>query len=168
MEKLKELAEIKHDLIDAVKAEVAHGLDKADTAEIGAVVDMIKDLAAAEKDCMEACYYESVTGAMEDYERKGYDRWRYASGRFAPKGRGRRGYDRMMDEPWPMGYEEERDGMMPRDPYTRMGFDGEPKERLEKVMDAMGEIWAAADPEVKAKMKSDVKDLLYQMEQAGA
>lgn len=64
--------------------------------------------------------------------------------------------------------DEERDGRMPRDPYKRMGFDGEPKERLEKVMDAMGEIWAAADPDVKAKMKTDVKDLLYQMEQAGA
>nr|DAU21078.1 MAG TPA: hypothetical protein [Caudoviricetes sp.] len=162
MEKLKDLAEIKHDLIDAVKAELAQGIDKVDTAELGEVVDMIKDLASAEKDCIEAY---SMQDEMDD-GRMGYDRWRYASGRFAPKGRGRRGYDRM--EPWPMGYDEERDGRMPRDPYKRMGFDGEPKERLEKVMDAMGEIWAAADPDVKAKMKTDVKDLLYQMEQAGA
>lgn len=67
-----------------------------------------------------------------------------------------------------MGHDEQRDGRMPREPYTRMGFDGEPRERLEKVMDAMGEVWAEADPEVKEKMRADVKDLLYQMEQAGA
>ena len=163
MEKMKELGEIKHALIDAVKAQVAQGLDRADTKEMGEAIDMIKDLAEAEKSCMESCYYESM---MDDDERMGYNSRRYASGRYAPKGRGRRGYDRA--DPWPMGYDEQRDGRMPREPYTRMGFDGEPRERLEKVMDALGEVWAEADPEVKEKMRADVKDLLYQMEQAGA
>lgn len=158
MEKLNDLRDIRHKLIDCASAELAKGIDKVDAAEMGEVVDMIKDLAEAEMYCAKS--YD-----MEDEERMGYNRRRYASGRYAPKGRGRMGYDRMMDEPWPMGYDEARDG---REPYKRMGFDGEPKERLEKVMDAMGEIWAAADPEVKAKMKADVKDLLYQMEQAGA
>ena len=48
MEKMKELGEIKHALIDAVKAQVAQGLDRADTKEMGEASDMIKDLAEAE------------------------------------------------------------------------------------------------------------------------
>lgn len=65
------------------------------------VTDMMKDLA-------EAMYYRTLMKAMEEssadetmemFERYGdgrryYDRYRYADGRFAPKGRGtRRGYD---------------------------------------------------------------------------
>lgn len=170
MEKMKELGELKHSLIDIAKAEVAKGVKEIDAKELGEVVDMIKDLAEAEKACMEACVYSSM---MEDDggERMGYGRWRYASGRFAPKGRGRRGYtpEKMMPEPWPMGYDDGRDGRGRTDAaaYGRRGYDeGEPKERLERVMDAMGEVWADADDETKAKMKSGVKDLLYQMEQA--
>lgn len=68
---------------------------------MGQVTDMMKDLA-------EAMYYRTLMKAMEEssadetmemFERYGdgrryYDRYRYADGRFAPKGRGtRRGYD---------------------------------------------------------------------------
>ena len=68
---------------------------------MGKVTDMLKDLA-------EAMYYRTLTKSMDEsdpeqvldmFERYGdgrryYDRYRYADGRFAPKGRGtRRGYD---------------------------------------------------------------------------
>ena len=91
-EKLAECAEKQFDA----------GIENIDTAEMGQVVDMMKDLA-------EAMYYRELTKAMQEFDaedvmemldrygdgRKFYDHYRYADGRFAPKGRGtyRRGYE---------------------------------------------------------------------------
>lgn len=66
--------------------------------EGGAIVDEIKDLADAKKNCWKACYYEEAVMAMRQAEeeprygdeRMGYDNWRYRSGRFAPTGKGHR------------------------------------------------------------------------------
>ena len=93
IEKLAECAEKQFD----------NGIENVDTAEMGQVTDMLRDLS-------EAMYYRTLTKAMDDsdpeeimemFERYGdggrryYDHYRYADGRFAPKGRGtyRRGYD---------------------------------------------------------------------------
>lgn len=92
IEKLAECAEKQFD----------NGIESVDTAEMGQVTDMLKDLA-------EAMYYRTLTKAMDDSDpeeimemferygdgRKFYDHYRYADGRFAPKGRGtyRRGYE---------------------------------------------------------------------------
>lgn len=169
MERLKELNELKHTLIDAAKMEAAKGIENINTEEMGAVVDMIKDLAEAEESCMEACYYETVTEAMTEAdggERMGYDRWRYASGRFAPKGRGTYGYTpmRMDDADWHpaqvMGANMNGTRM---DGQTRYGYH-EPKEGIDGAMEKMGDLWNDADPSEREKMKSAVKDLLYQME----
>lgn len=61
-------------LVDAQKSELAKGVDSADTEESGKVIDMIKDLAQAQKYCWEACYYKTLIEAMEDadYQRMGY------------------------------------------------------------------------------------------------
>lgn len=108
----------KKDLLDVFLGEIhSKGAANMDTKEAGEVVDMIKDLAEAEKYCMEACYYESIVKAMheagEDDEdgRMGYNARHYASGRFAPKGRGTR-----------MGYMPMNDM---RDPYL-YDYNGEP------------------------------------------
>lgn len=188
MEKMKDLNEIKHKLIDWVKTETVKGFESPAEVEImGEVVDMIKDLASAEESCMEAAYYENVTEAMENYEadggegRMGYDRWRYSSGRFAPKGRGTYGYTPMMPNDV-MGYDGTpnarmngntvptgnmtRTGTRTRMGYTAMGHteNMEPKERLDEAIDIMGDIWNDADSSTKTKMKSMVRDLLDQME----
>ena len=92
IEKLAECAEKQFDA----------GIENIDTSEMGQVVDMMKDLA-------EAMYYRELTKAMQEFDaedvmemldrygdgRKFYDHYRYADGRFAPKGRGtyRRGYE---------------------------------------------------------------------------
>ena len=92
IEKLAECAEKQFDA----------GIENIDTAEMGQVVDMMKDLA-------EAMYYRELTKAMQEFDaedvmemldrygdgRKFYDHYRYSDGRFAPKGRGtyRRGYE---------------------------------------------------------------------------
>lgn len=91
--------------------EFEKGVENVDTSEMGQVVDMIKDLAEAE-------YHSIISKAMkkadeeeEEYDkellrslkaeygeesgRRYYDQYRYANGRFAPKGKGtyRRGYE---------------------------------------------------------------------------
>lgn len=185
MEKLKDVVEIKHDLVEAVKAEMAQGIENVDTCEMGQVIDMIKDLAQAEKSCMEAAYYELVCEAMQGDDAAGYDRWRYSSGRFAPKGRGSvRGYlppymDGDVLEAKPMGYDRGRsngstydsvDGRTMRYGYTpeSMGMhDGmSSKEKMDKAIDVMGDIWADATKAERETLKTCVQDLLYQMEQA--
>lgn len=181
MEKLKDISEMKHTLIEAARTQLAQGIESVDTEEMGQVIDMIKDLASAEKSCMEAAYYELVCEAMDggESERMGYDRWRYSSGRFAPKGRGHvSGYlptgDDVLDAR-PMGYDrrtERRDGRYGYTPdryvTERMGMhDGmTSKERMDKAIDVMGDIWADATMDERKVLKACVEDLLHQMEQA--
>lgn len=78
-----------------LQQEVGKGCQSCDTKELGEVADIVKDLAQAKKYLMEAAYYETVKEAMdkeeESYEKgdmMGYNHYRYASGRFAPKGSG--------------------------------------------------------------------------------
>lgn len=90
-------------LAECAEKQFEAGIENIDTAEMGQVTDMLKDLA-------EAMYYRTLTKAMDDSEpeeimemferygdggRRYYDHYRYADGRFAPKGRGsyRRGYE---------------------------------------------------------------------------
>lgn len=95
--------------------EEAVGSGNVNIDEAGKIVDMVKDLACAEKDALiakemrkaheddeaEEKYIRKMLKEenkdefkryMEEYgdegERRFYDDWRYASGRFAPKGRG--------------------------------------------------------------------------------
>lgn len=121
--KVKDICEMKETLTCLVKTELAKGATTCDTEELGKAVDMIKDLAEAEKCCYEAYYYKAVTKAMEEYGdedewdgRMGYNSRRYASGRYAPAGRGHMSgyttrqpwpkYMDSMDEMAPMGYRE--------------------------------------------------------------
>ena len=163
MEKMKDLNEIKHKLIDWVKTETAKGFESPAEVEIlGEVVDMIKDLASAEESCMEAAYYENVTEAMENYEadggegRMGYDRWRYSSGHPTD------------------GRTMTRDGRTTANSGIRYGYTTndrmghqKPSEKLDETIDVMGDIWAESDHDTKVKMKGLVRDLLAEMENSG-
>lgn len=89
-------------LAECAEKQFENGIENIDTCEMGQVTDMLKDLA-------EAMYYRELTKAMQEFDaedvmemldrygdgRKFYDHYRYADGRFAPKGRGtyRRGYE---------------------------------------------------------------------------
>lgn len=103
--------------------ELEKGVENVDTSEMGEVVDMIKDLAEAE-------YHSIISKAMkkadeeeEEYDkellrslkaeygeesgRRYYDQYRYANGRFAPKGRGtRRGYEEPPYYHMPVNYND--------------------------------------------------------------
>lgn len=150
MDKIKDLKETKEKLVDALKSKMSMGIENVDAQEAGEVTDMIKDLAEAEKECWEAAYYESIVKAMkeDEGEKMGYDDWRYASGRFAPKGRGtREGYTPTYPTVYSdhMGYDDTRmDG--------RMGYTGDP-------MDELAKLWQEADMDTKHRMKSALEEM---------
>lgn len=89
--------------------EFEKGIENVGTSEMGEVVDMIKDLAEAEYRSIISKAMKKADEEEEEYDkellrslkaeygeeggRRYYDEYRYANGRFAPKGRGiRRGY----------------------------------------------------------------------------
>lgn len=100
MHTMNDISCMKETLVRGLDYEMmCKGTDNMSVEKTGQIVDMIKDLAQAEKDCMKKCYYETVIGAMhgqgfenegqiEDYGRMGYDNRRYSNGRYAPKGSG--------------------------------------------------------------------------------
>lgn len=136
-EKLEKLTTIEEKLTCLVEEQLCANICDVDTNELGEVIDMIKDLSEAKKDCTKAKYYETVTEAMlsaeGQNERYGYDNWRYASGRFAPKGQGH--YDRsgypmlpmtgMHYPPFDIRYRDLHSEMPYDGENYRMGYDGE-------------------------------------------
>lgn len=109
---IKRIHEMEEKLTEIALCEINKGIECVNTAEMGAVIDMIKDLACAEKDAREAKEMEKEEedekeeekhmlrilkeeyGMGEEDGKRFYDAWRYKNGRFAPKGRGtRRGYE---------------------------------------------------------------------------
>lgn len=122
---IKRIHEMEEKLTEIALCEINKGIECVNTAEMGTVIDMIKDLACAEKEAREAKEMEKeeedekkeneyfLKKLKEEYgdeegERRFYDNYRYkSSGRFAPKGsgsymprssgrRGRRGYEEPM------------------------------------------------------------------------
>lgn len=191
MEKMYEIAKLKHDMIDDLKSKI----DTIDVDTAGKQVDMIKDLAEAEEKCMKACYYSKIIEAMdESEERAGYDHYRRANGQFAPKGTGRYtgGYtptnnDRMTG-PNMRGYTPTHNDMImpemmhiPYEAYDRMGYpsnqtgrmhtygytnDNEymgPEHYIDEMADTVRDIWSGATYEQKKKIKSDISALLAEM-----
>ena len=98
-------------LTEKALCELEKGTENVDTCEMGQVVDMIKDLNEAEYKAVIVKAMKKADEEKEEYDkmllrelkeeygedagRRYYDHYRYASGRFAPKGHGsyRRGYE---------------------------------------------------------------------------
>lgn len=132
---VKRIHEMREKLTECTKSQFDKGIDHVDTCEASKVIDMIKDLAEAE-------YYATLAITMQEYdpdenmemfERYGdggkrfYDHYRYADGRFAPKGHGtyRRGYE---EPPYyhmtPEMYHRDMDRDMGRMYYTETSSSG--------------------------------------------
>lgn len=120
-EEIKPLKELCEKMTDIVKMEVAKGVEKVDTKELGEAVDMINDLANAKAKTVEACYYKYILGAMESAEEEPEEMRGYrsqprskTSGRYMSYGDGRRNYVPEMydrDMPMMMGYSNSSNGM---------------------------------------------------------
>lgn len=162
------ICKMKDKLCDYAYQQMERGLDQVDTHEMGMVVDMIKDLAEAEKSCLEADYYESVVEAMEEGGgRYGYDDQGGRSGSQGGRSGGRSGYhSRMMEEEddgegGRMGYRNQY-GNWPANPSNRrrrMRRRGYTEESVENLRQMMEE----ADPARREQLKKDLEELMREM-----
>lgn len=177
--KTKSLSDMKHTLIEAMQGQLSKGVECVDTDEAGKVVDMIKDLAEAEKDCVKAWYYAEVIEAMKKHDHEArYD--------YDPKALPN--WDETYQRPWDDTFQRaEKDWNRNVDKTSRYGYtydsyesakrsydatksqpdkeemDKHAKEYLTDSIHSMREIWASADPTLKKKMKADLTSLLGEM-----
>lgn len=150
----EKIRDMKEQLVRLAESQLKGGAENVDTHEMGMVVDMIKDLAEAEKSCWEAEYYMSVVEAMEDDGRYGYDRQGY-DGEY-----GRQGYQESYytGNDNRMGYRDSK-GRFAKRPnrrgYSRMrqGYSEESVENLRQMMED-------ADPARKEQLKKDLQNLM--------
>ena len=157
---IDKICKMKDKLCEYAHQQMQQGLDRVDTREMGAVIDMIKDLAEAEKSCMEADYYESVVEAMEE----GGGRYGYDGGGSSGEGsRGGSGY--RMESPdgegGRMGYKNQY-GNWPANPANRrrrMRRRGYTEESVENIRSMMEE----ADPARREQLKRDLEELMREM-----
>ena len=156
---IDKICKMKDKLCEYAHQQMQQGLDRVDTREMGAVIDMIKDLAEAEKSCLEADYYESVVEAMEE----GGDRYGYDGGGSSDGSRGRSGY--RMESPdgegGRMGYKNQY-GNWPANPANRrrrMRRRGYTEESVENIRSMMEE----ADPTRREQLKKDLEELMREM-----
>ena len=164
IEKLAECAEKQFDA----------GIENIDTSEMGQVVDMMKDLA-------EAMYYRELTKAMQEFDaedvmemldrygdgRKFYDHYRYADGRFAPKGRGHRmgyrPYLYMGEDDWLNEYTHNPDFMKPG--YTERGkMDSRHGRSYDRFDENRRFYHESGDAATKKRMEDSIKDVFDDME----
>lgn len=190
MEKFDDICDLKHQILHFVMDEVNTGFSEAPAAVqmLGEYVEMIKDLAEAEKACQEACYYESVVKAMDEYgdnPRIGYDRKRNSRGEYVPmEGNQRLGFTpdwRMPDKDWMRPGEDDADYddrygrpfnqfrkakrhyTQTHSPEDKNRMKEHANEHMMETMMTMREIYEDADPDMKKRMKSDLTKLVSEM-----
>lgn len=105
------LDEMKKTLCCWVEGAISSGESNVNAAELGAAVDMIKDIACAQKDIWESCYYKTVVDAMKEGEEEGC--WENHRMGYNPNRNSMGRYSR--------GYEYPRGDIM-RWPETMMGY----------------------------------------------
>lgn len=187
---MSSLCEVKCKLLRAVENQVGKGLENVPTAEMGDVVDMIKDLAEAEKDCYKALYYKTVIEAMdeESNERYGYtkrihrpyvdhepyldeylDRDPYSQNfkmGYTPA-KERMTMDRIGDSRYGKAYNDyksaRRNYTTTNDPLLKDEMNSHAMEHVGDCIATIREIWKGADPDLKKRMKSDFTNLLSEM-----
>jgi len=179
MEHMETLSNIYVTLLNAVNSEVSGNLSEVDAHELGAAVDMIKDLAEAKKDCYKACYYKTVIEAMEnstdEYATRGYHPRIYYPDETMQEDverRYRMGYrdEYYMpenDARYGKAYNEYRNS---RKHYTethstadKEDMDRHMSEHISDTISTVSEMYRTADPELKKRIKSDFTKLVADM-----
>lgn len=156
-------------IAECVKAKVeAVGIDNvslADLNEIGQWIDIAKDLTEYDKNMR---VIEAMDEDQEDlYGRMGYDRYRYADGRFAPKGRGHRmgyrPYLYMGEDDWLNEYTHNPDFMKPG--YTERGkMDSRHGRSYDRFDENRRFYHESGDAATKKRMEDSIKDVFDDME----
>lgn len=176
MEKLNDLRETKHRLIEETKRKVMNTpIEEIDAKELGAATDMIKDLAEAEEKCVKAAYYMTVIEAMNNDSRYGYNMNRDSRGRFTSgftsepmihNMDSRAGYDHMPTATHMMDTEYHKWQNARRNYHETMSksdkdeMDKHAKAHLNEAMTTLKEVMANSDPDLQRKMKNDLTNLI--------
>ncbi len=178
----KSICEIKEKLESWVKETMDQGPQHIDAGELGEVIDMIKDMAEAKKYMAEACYYKSVTDAMEEYAGpSGYspEPWKRMYIHKPYMDQDQMPYDDM--DNYRMGYPMNKiegdwryelptrygksygDFKMARKHYTETNspndkeeMDAHAMEHMSNMMTTVRDIWKAADPELRKNIKNNL------------
>lgn len=190
MEKLKDICDLKDELIDYTKSHFKKGLEQVDTKEAGDVIDMIKDLADAEEKIVKAEYYKTVIEAMLHGDAYGYNNGGRENGRGNMSdgyrhrdsmGRFKSGYT---SEPMMRDMQERFGNVRMETPVseaqnhfdrwrnsrrhyqeTRSKSDKEEmdmhaKAHLNEAMMTLKEVMSNSDPDLQRKMKNDLTNLI--------
>ena len=164
---MTKLCDMKAELTCAAREALCGDLEKVNTQELGEVVDMIKDIYEAEKDCAKAKYYKTVVKAMGENDRSrrlGYIPMIDLDEDYDE-------YSRMPHHDWDEKYgrvfNEYRDA---RKHYTethsssdKSSMDGKAREHIDSVILSIREIWNSADPTLRQQMKSQLTSLVNEM-----
>ena len=178
MHDVLKLASMENKLIDIVECELAKPYADICTEELGEVIDMIKDLADAKKNCRMEHYYHLVSEAMdpenqrmgytptpshikpwrmmEDFERSEYPEYsEYAKHSKHPESRRGVTYDRYHDA--------RRHYTSTMKPQDKQEMDAQATEYLKETLEAMEDIWDAADPTLRQDMKTKLTNFVNNM-----
>ena len=158
-------------LTEKALCELEKGTENVDTCEMGQVVDMIKDLNEAEYKAVIVKAMKKADEEKEEYDkmllrelkeeygedtgRRYYDHYRYASGRFAPKGHGTyRGYSEPYYHMTPEMYRDMDRDTHSRMYYTETGMNESGYDRAKRTYTETKEMHRGNTPEdKKAKMQ---------------
>lgn len=134
--------EIKNKLIEQVEKDMRERPDRVD----GEMIDAIKDLAEAERNCWEAEYYRSVTEAMEGEGGSGYSGYSGGSSSGGSSSGGRSG--------WQNQYGSGRNS------GGRRGYDGSGRIMgYQEAMDTMRHYMHNSDPAERERMRGEMMSM---------
>ena len=146
---VNEIYDIRSRIVERMRRSLeTNGADRMDVDEMGMLADMVKDLSAAERYCMEAEYYAAVTDAMGSY---GYMPQDMPSG-YDAMGYGQQGGHRMAGGRG--GYRE------PRGRYAPMQQQGGRQQgRYGYDMQGLREALDSATPEERESILHDLRGM---------
>lgn len=170
MHDVLKLASMEDKLIGFVECELAKPQGDICTEELGEVIDMIKDLAEAKKNCRMEHYYSLVSDVMDpENQRMGYTpernrtAWRMKEEMERPEkhsdhySESRRGsvYDRY--------YDARRHYTSSMTAKDKQEMDDRATEYFRESIDAMKDIWKDADPDLRQDMRTKLMNLINSM-----
>lgn len=176
----EDICKMKYVLVEYLEGYINsdNDLSAIDSNDAGMVVDMIKDLAEAEKNCAKACYYRTVTAAMDDdaageIYRLGYipeydsePPYRHKDDRMEHMRNGIRAEEEL-DPKYSKTFNEYRKAKRyyteTKTPSSKKNMDTEADQHLAESIDTFKEIWADADAELKRHMKTELTNLVATM-----
>ncbi len=170
MQDISKLTSMENKLIDIVECELMKQQDDICTTELGEVIDMIKDLAEAKKNCRMEHYYELVSEAMDpDNQRMGYtiDRnkvaWRMKEESDHPNEHVERHPESRRGVVYDRYHDARRHYTSSMTAEDKRKMDDNANEYLLDSIEAMRDIWNDADQTLRQEMKIKLMNFVNSM-----